>query len=208
MSVRFTSAKSTRGAAASRPNFRYAWLAGPLLAAALAGCGQATAPATAAPAAVVAAPAAAPTPVVATKPAPTAAKAAPADTAAPKAAASARTYRRAAPEPLAVVATVVAPEPEPIAVPTTVAAPVAHMQSGHVLDENGRPMVGATILLKGSRKGTSTDANGNYSLEVPKGDNTFLIGYGGYQDETATAHDGQSLNVTLVPTPKTKPGRK
>ena len=140
-------------------------------------------------------------------------KATPADTAAaPKApvASAVSRPRRAAPEPLAMAAPTVAlePEPEAVAVPATVAAPVARKQLGRVLDENGRPLVGATILLKGSRQGTSTDANGNYSLEVPGGVNTFLVGYGGYQDETATTHEGQPLNVTLVPAPKTKPGQE
>lgn len=109
----------------------------------------------------------------------------------------------AAPVPEAAEATaeaVSAPAPAPAAP----AAPATRTQAGRVLDEAGQPLVGATVLLKGSSKGTSTDANGNYSLEVPGGDDTFLIGYGGYTDETATAHDGQPLNVTLVPNPNSK----
>ncbi|MEJ7664308.1 MAG: hypothetical protein WKG07_34705 [Hymenobacter sp.] len=39
---------------------------------------------------------------------------------------------------------------------------------------------------------------------MPGGDNTLVVGYGGYQDETATAHDGQPLNVTLLPTPSSR----
>ena len=123
----------------------------------------------------------------------------------PKSALSRATTRSvaAAPVPEAADATaeaVPAPAPEPAAP----AAPTTRTQAGRVLDEAGQPLVGATILLKGSSKGTSTDANGNYSLEVPGGDDTFLIGYGGYTDETATAHDGQPLNVTLVPNPSSK----
>ncbi|QKG56612.1 carboxypeptidase-like regulatory domain-containing protein [Hymenobacter sp. BRD128] len=64
--------------------------------------------------------------------------------------------------------------------------------------------MGATVMLRGSTKGTSTDANGSYTLEVPNGENTFVVGYGGYQDETATSHDGQPLNVTLLPSPNSK----
>ena len=99
-----------------------------------------------------------------------------------------------------------APAPEPVAAPAP-AAPATHTQAGRVLDESGRPLVGATVMLRGSTKGTSTDASGSYTLEVPNGENTFLVGYGGYQDETATSHDGQPLNVTLLPSPTSK-GKK
>lgn len=82
--------------------------------------------------------------------------------------------------------------PAPTRVPT-------YSQAGRVLDESGQPLVGATVLLRGSTHGTSTDATGGYLLEVPKGENTFVIGYAGYEDETASSHDGQPLTVTLLP---------
>ncbi|MEL5995681.1 carboxypeptidase-like regulatory domain-containing protein, partial [Hymenobacter segetis] len=70
-----------------------------------------------------------------------------------------------------------APAPAPVAAPEP-AAPTTVTMSGKIEDENGRPLVGATVLLKGSSKGTSTDANGNYTMEVPSGDNTLIYGYG------------------------------
>ena len=83
--------------------------------------------------------------------------------AAPAATAAAPAPAAAAPEPVA-AAPVAAPEP---------AAPSNITLSGKIEDENGRGMVGATVMLKGSSKATSTDANGNYTLEVPAGtDNT------------------------------------
>ncbi|TGE24686.1 hypothetical protein E5K00_05595 [Hymenobacter aquaticus] len=93
-----------------------------------------------------------------------------------------------------------APEPEVAAAPAPVAAePASVTLSGRILDENGRPLAGATVLVKGSRKGTGTDANGNYTLEVPAGDNTLVYGYGGYQDQELRAKGGQPVNVTLTP---------
>ena len=113
---------------------------------------------------------------------------------------------RVAPLPIAVATPAPAEVPAPaVLAPVPVpAAPAARTQAGRVLDENGRPLIGATVMLRGSTKGTSTDANGNYSLEVPAGESTLLIGYGGYQDETAVSRDAQPLNVTLLPTPRTK----
>jgi hypothetical protein len=75
---------------------------------------------------------------------------------------------------------------------------------GRVLDEAGQPLVGATVLLKGSSKGTSTDGEGNYAIEVPSGEATFLIGYGGYTDEIATTRTSQPLTVTLLPDPSSQ----
>lgn len=99
------------------------------------------------------------------------------------------------------------------ATPTpTMAAPAGrtptYMQAGRVLNESGQPLVGATVLLRGSRQGTSTDVTGSYILEVPKGENTFVIGYAGYEDETASSHDGQPLTVTLLPAPPATPPAK
>ena len=79
------------------------------------------------------------------------------------------------------------------------APPAFYTLSGRILDENGRPLAGATVLLKGSRKGTGTDANGNYSLEVPAGDNHLVYGYGGYLDQEVRARGSQPVNVTLLP---------
>lgn len=101
-----------------------------------------------------------------------------------------------------------APTPTPAAVPVAVpAAPASMTITGKIEDENGRPLVGATVLMKGTSKGTSTDASGNYSLEVPNGgDNTLVYGYGGYDDETMRVRNNQPVNVTL--TPRAKEGKK
>jgi hypothetical protein len=98
-----------------------------------------------------------------------------------------------------------APAPAPVAAPEPT-APTTVTMSGKIEDENGRPLVGATVLLKGSSKGTSTDANGNYTMEVPSGDNTLIYGYGGYDDEVVRNSGSKPVNVTL--TPRAKTGRK
>ena len=97
------------------------------------------------------------------------------------------------------------PVPVPVAAPEPV-APTTVTMSGKIEDENGRPLVGATVLLKGSSKGTSTDANGNYTMEVPSGENTLTYGYGGYDDEVLRNIGSKPVNVTL--TPRAKVSRK
>ncbi|RZK29729.1 MAG: carboxypeptidase-like regulatory domain-containing protein [Hymenobacter sp.] len=72
--------------------------------------------------------------------------------------------------------------------------------SGRILDENGQPLVGATVLDKRTHRGTSTDAQGHYSFAVPRSQRVQLqFGYGGYQD-TDLQTQGQNLgDVALLP---------
>ncbi len=117
-----------------------------------------------------------------------------------------RAALRPAAAPVAVVTTRL-PTARP-AVPAPEAAPTLAMsavnrriQAGRIIDEAGQPLVGATVMLKGTTRGTSTDANGDYALPVPLGLNTFVVAYAGYQEETAQSRDGQPLTVTLLPVP-------
>jgi len=71
---------------------------------------------------------------------------------------------------------------------------------GRILDENGHPLVGATILHKASGRGVGTDAQGNYALTVPASQPASLqFGYGGYAEEEARVSAGTTYNVTLLP---------
>jgi len=109
--------------------------------------------------------------------------------------------------PLAAVATArrpaapLAEKPAAAAPELAIGSPNRRIQSGRIIDEAGQPLVGATVLLQGTTRGTSTDANGDYALPVPLGTNTFVFAYTGYQEEVAQARDGQPLTVTLLPVP-------
>lgn len=72
--------------------------------------------------------------------------------------------------------------------------------NGQILDENGHPLVGATILDKASGRGVSTDAQGKYTLAVPAHKATQLqFGYGGYTEELVQVKGRGVQNVTLLP---------
>lgn len=70
---------------------------------------------------------------------------------------------------------------------------------GRILNEKGQPLAGATVLHKGTAHGTSTDAQGNYSLRVPASTQaTLQYGYGGYtEQEVAATQAGAGTTVTL-----------
>jgi TonB-dependent starch-binding outer membrane protein SusC len=51
--------------------------------------------------------------------------------------------------------------------------------SGNVKSGEGNPIVSESIVIKGSNKGTTTDANGNFSLEINP-NNTLVVSSIGY----------------------------
>jgi hypothetical protein len=72
--------------------------------------------------------------------------------------------------------------------------------SGRILDENGHPLIGATVLDKRSGRGVSTDATGSYTMTVPANRAANLqFGYGGYSDEDVLVNGHGTQNVTLLP---------
>ncbi|MFT3981541.1 MAG: TonB-dependent receptor [Ferruginibacter sp.] len=70
---------------------------------------------------------------------------------------------------------------------------------GKITDKNGVAIAGATITLKGSGAGTSTDANGEYTFKVPEGRVTLVISSVGYKkfEITITATEEGIFNFTL-----------
>jgi TonB-linked SusC/RagA family outer membrane protein len=69
---------------------------------------------------------------------------------------------------------------------------------GRVTDEKGEPLSGASIRIKGSTGGTSTNANGEFSIEVPEGV-TLVITYIGYEAKEVKTKGAEALLVKLLP---------
>lgn len=70
------------------------------------------------------------------------------------------------------------------------AQPKERQITGMVLDENGDPIIGAAVLIKGTQQGTATDINGNFTLERVKGNPTLVISYLGNKtlEKTVTSN--------------------
>ncbi|MEN8250860.1 MAG: SusC/RagA family TonB-linked outer membrane protein, partial [Bacteroidota bacterium] len=66
--------------------------------------------------------------------------------------------------------------------------------------EDGLPMPGVSIIIVGTSTGTSTDFDGNYSLDANNGDQ-LQFNFIGYTDKTVTV-TGATLNVVLEPDAK------
>lgn len=52
--------------------------------------------------------------------------------------------------------------------------------TGRITDEQDQPLPGVNILIKGTTKGTVTDANGQYALDGVPGDGVLIISFIGY----------------------------
>ena len=68
---------------------------------------------------------------------------------------------------------------------------------GTVVDENGEPVIGASVFIKGTKTGAVTDIDGKFSLKSSAG-KTLVITYVGYEKSEAKAKDG--MQIQLVPT--------
>ena len=68
--------------------------------------------------------------------------------------------------------------------------------TGTVKDANGEPIIGATVVEKGTTNGTVTDFDGNFVLEATEG-TSLEISYIGYKTQQLTADSGKTLAVIL-----------
>ena len=69
--------------------------------------------------------------------------------------------------------------------------------NGIVVDEAGDPLIGATVVIKGTSVGTATDIDGNFSLSVPTGSNTLVVSYTGFNSSEMDITGLSSLSVTM-----------
>ncbi len=88
-------------------------------------------------------------------------------------------------------------------VPQTYAAPAPQAQApadgkirGTVTDPNGEPLIGATVMVKGTQIGTATDLDGNYSINAKPGD-ILVVSYVGYLPTEVKVGKSLMLDIQL-----------
>lgn len=67
---------------------------------------------------------------------------------------------------------------------------------GVIKDTSGEPAIGATIRVKGSKSGTVTDIDGNYSIMCAP-NATLEVNYIGYEPQVISVNGRRTINVTL-----------
>lgn len=68
--------------------------------------------------------------------------------------------------------------------------------TGHVSDELGEDLIGATIMEKGTTNGTSADIEGNFSISVPA-NATLVVSYVGYDPMDVPVNGQTNLNIVM-----------
>ena len=69
--------------------------------------------------------------------------------------------------------------------------------SGTLTDDVGEPLIGATILVKGTSTGTVTDFDGTYSIEASEGA-TLLFSYTGYADQEIVVGAQTVIDIAMA----------
>lgn len=76
---------------------------------------------------------------------------------------------------------------------------MAQTVKGKVTDEKGAGLPGVSILIKGSQRGTSTNADGGFQLEVPNASSVLVFSYVGYESKEITVGNQTNINLSLSP---------
>lgn len=69
--------------------------------------------------------------------------------------------------------------------------------SGTVTDEENQPVVGASLVVKGSTRGATTDGEGRYRLALPEGDVTLVVSSVGYQRQEIQVGTRSLLDIRM-----------
>src|SRR3712207_5161332 len=67
---------------------------------------------------------------------------------------------------------------------------------GSVKDQNGEPVIGATVKVAGAKTGVITNMDGEYMISVPK-NATLEINYIGYNSKTVAVDGKSQVNIVL-----------
>jgi TonB-linked SusC/RagA family outer membrane protein len=75
----------------------------------------------------------------------------------------------------------------------------ARTLSGKVVDENGEVLVGAGVMLPGGTRGTVTDLDGKYILQLKADDAVIVVSFMGYATQEIVIGNRKTIDVSLKP---------
>ena len=70
--------------------------------------------------------------------------------------------------------------------------------TGKIISTNGDAVPGVSILIKGTKKGTSTDANGNFTLSGVNSNATLVISSSGFDRQEIALNGRSNIDVSMV----------
>ncbi len=69
--------------------------------------------------------------------------------------------------------------------------------TGIITDERAEPLIGATVLVKGTQIGTVTDIDGSFQLEIPENAEQLVISYTGFAMQEIPLGDSDTINLSM-----------
>lgn len=69
--------------------------------------------------------------------------------------------------------------------------------NGMVMDDSGQPLIGASVLVKGTTTGTVTDIDGSFSITVPDSTAILVITYTGFTTLETNVQSGKKMKISL-----------
>lgn len=73
----------------------------------------------------------------------------------------------------------------------------ANKVTGIVVDANGEPVIGASVVVKGTSNGSVTDLDGRFTITNVQKNATLQVSYVGYKTQTVTINGRSNIKVTL-----------
>jgi TonB-linked SusC/RagA family outer membrane protein len=70
--------------------------------------------------------------------------------------------------------------------------------SGTITGTTGEPLIGASVVLKGTSNGAITDLDGKYALKIPSQSGTLVVSFVGYESQDVAIGSSSVIDVTLV----------
>ena len=87
---------------------------------------------------------------------------------------------------------------KPVVEKTETIVIVKQTVKGKVIDENGMPLPGASVVEVATNKAVSTDVDGNFEITVENSDAIIVISYVGYKEKKFSANQ-QNITIQLFP---------
>jgi TonB-linked SusC/RagA family outer membrane protein len=70
--------------------------------------------------------------------------------------------------------------------------------SGTITGTTGEPLIGASVVLKGTSNGAITDLDGKYALKIPSQSGTLVVSFVGYESQDVAIGSSSVIDVTLA----------
>lgn len=80
---------------------------------------------------------------------------------------------------------------------TPVSSKKSEKISGTILDIKDEPLIGVSVTIKGTTKGTITDINGKFQIDAPENE-TLVFSYIGYETKEVPVKGNPTINLTLT----------